>query len=328
MDKLFSIVSPCYNGAKYLPDYLDSVFSQSYHNIELILVDDASTDDTVEIAQSYHEKFNEKGYKLIIKKLKRNSGQAAAINKALPLVRGEIMMWMDADDILLPQAIEKKVGFLDEHPEFDYCLNQGYIVNEDDINKIAGVLKREKPTGDDNLFEDLIYERNVVFAPGTICVRSKILKGAIPSLHIYESREGQNWQLMLPLAYEYKYGYIEEPLFKYVIHGDSHSHTKMSYERAIQRLDNFDVLLKETINGISSMPIVEKNEWNDRITIKTLKNMFYTSCSYRQYDDYKKYKELLEKHDIRVTIKDSYFLYPLKLLKSKCKSAINRITRE
>ncbi len=328
MDKLFSIVSPCYNGTKYLPAYLDSILSQSYSNIELILVDDASTDNTFELANSYREKFESKGYKLIIEKLEKNSGQAAAINKGLSLIGGEIMMWMDSDDILLPQAIEKKVRFLENHPELDYCLNQGYVVNENDINKPVSVLKREKPTGIDNLFEDLIYEHNVVFAPGTICVRSEVLKQAIPSLHIYESREGQNWQLMLPLAYEYKYGYIEEPLFKYVVHGDSHSHTKMSYERAIQRLGNFDTLLKETISRISSMPVAEKEEWNDRITIKTLWKKFYTSCSYRQYGDYKKYKGLLEEHNIRVNVKDSYFLYPLKVIKSKCRNVLNRIIGE
>ena len=79
------------------------------------------------------------------------------------------------------------------------------------------ILKRTKPIGKDELFKDLLDESNVVFCPGTILVKTESLKKAIPDLDIYESREGQNWQLMLPLAYCCSVGYLDEVLFKYTI---------------------------------------------------------------------------------------------------------------
>jgi len=315
MAKLFSIISPCYNGSKYLPNYFDSILNQTYSNIEVILVDDASTDDTYDLACSYIPKFIKKGYILRIEKLEVNSGQAAAINKALPLFSGEIMMWMDSDDILMSDAIEKKVNFLETHPKLDFCLNQGFVVNESDLSRVISTLERKEPKEKDDLFEDLIYERNVVFCPGTICVRKESLKRVIPSLHIYESREGQNWQLMLPLAYECKYGYLLEPLFKYVVHSDSHSHSKRSFEREIQRQNNFDILMKETINNIVSMSDNDKNKWNAKITIRTIKKKMNLTVIYRKKTEYKILRKELKEHKESIRFVDTYNFYIIKRIK-------------
>ena len=113
VEKLVSIISPCYNGEKYLPYFLDSILNQTYNNIELLLVDDASTDNTLKVVNGYKEKFEARGYKLRIFSLEKNSGQAAAINRALTEYNGEYVEWMDSDDIFLPYAIEKKVDFLE-----------------------------------------------------------------------------------------------------------------------------------------------------------------------------------------------------------------------
>lgn len=269
MDKSVSIISPCYNGEKYVKCFLDSILSQTYKNIELLLVDDASTDNTLSIVNGYKQRFSEKGYELKIFSLEKNSGQAAAINRALKEFSGEYMMWMDSDDIFLPCAIEKKVEFLEKNPQYGFALNKGYVVNSSDTEKIIGILGRNKPEGEDNLFEDYIFERNVTFCPGIVMARSSAIKKAIPDLKIFESREGQNWQFYLPLSYHFKCGYIDEPLFKYVVRSDSHSHTEMSKKRQLERYDNIDILLKETVRKIPEMPKEEIKEWENKITEKT-----------------------------------------------------------
>ena len=114
MNELVSIISPCYNGAKYVKNFLDSVLTQTYPAIELIFIDDASTDETFNIVNSYVPLFTEKGYSLLYKRMLINCGQAAAINVGLQLFSGDYVAWMDSDDILYRDAIAKKVAFLCE----------------------------------------------------------------------------------------------------------------------------------------------------------------------------------------------------------------------
>lgn len=104
---LVSIITPCYNGEKFVSRFLDSVLDQSYTNIELIVINDGSTDQTEQILKSYEIKFKEKGIKFI-HLFQSNGGQSSAINKGLEIFSGEYLTWPDSDDILTPDAIEIK----------------------------------------------------------------------------------------------------------------------------------------------------------------------------------------------------------------------------
>lgn len=308
MQDLVSIISPCYNGERYLISYLDSVLSQTYPFIELIFVDDASTDHTQVIVESYIPLFQNRGYTLIYLRQEENKGQAAAINAGLKIVSGKYLTWMDSDDILYPEAIEKKVWFLKNNPELDFVLNWGEMVRENDLNRLLGIVKRNKPKGKDDLFKDLLDENNVVFNPGTILTRTASLKKAIPSLTIFESREGQNWQLMLPLAYSCKYGYINEVLFKYVIHEDSHSRKKRSYEEMNNRRDNFYVLLSHTIHSIVGMSAKEKYKWDLYAYRRQVYAKYINAIEHHKFCEYQKFKK--ELHDLHFSFRwiDGYFV--------------------
>ena len=124
-------------------------------------------------------------------------------------------MWPDSDDILFKNHIEKKVSFLENNPQYGFVQSAGNII-------IKG--KEYEP--------------------------QKILK-RIPSLEIYESREGQNWQLLLPLAWYNKCGYLETPLFYYVKRQESHSHMHRSYDDQIARIDELFYIRKNTLDKLS-----------------------------------------------------------------------------
>ena len=311
MEELVSIVSPCFNVEKYIGDYLQSVLSQSYSNIELILIDDASEDSTGDIIKSYVPEFKKKGYSLIYIKQEENRGQAAAINRGLNIFSGTYFTWMDSDDIYYKDAIKKKVEYLEENQDKDFVINWGEIVDYSDLNKRKGILKREKPTGKDEFFKDLLDEYNVVFAPGVILVKADAIKNCIKDLHIYESREGQNWQLMLPLAYSCKCGYLEEILFKYVVHNDSHSHLKRTYEREIERRNNFFTLQKETIKNIVAMDEADKEKWIHYSYDKQLKEKYLYALQYRKKQDYYLLKKELKERRVQLPRSISYPMYPL-----------------
>lgn len=106
---LVSVIIPTYNCAKTLPACLDSVFNQTYGPVEIIVIDDASTDESVEIVRDYD---------CTLIELPENRGPAAARNRGIMASTGGILFFLDADVALAPDAIKKCVGILREHPEY------------------------------------------------------------------------------------------------------------------------------------------------------------------------------------------------------------------
>lgn len=322
--ELVSIISPVYNGEKYIGNYLDSILEQTYSNIELILVDDGSTDNTKTIVETYKNRFNNKHYKLIYKRQSENKGQAAAINIGLKIFSGIYMMWMDSDDILYSDAIEKKVNFLKINSNIDFVLNKGEIVSCTDIQKRIGILERKYEEGNDNLFKDLLLENNVIYGPGTIMVRRDSMIKAIPDLHIYESREGQNWQLMLPLAYTCKHDYLDEVLFKYVVHDDSHSHVKRNYEQEIKRRDNFYILQVETINKIVGMSEEEKKYWREFVKNRKYYTQYLIANRFHNYTDSKQFKKAMN-NEVNIPLRNRFIIMDICNFLRKMRNIARRI---
>ena len=247
LDKpLVSIITPCYNGERYLDRYFASILHQTYPNLELIFINDGSTDWTEEIAQGYRLPLEARGIRYTYLS-QENAGQAAALNRGLKLFTGEYLTWPDADDEMTPDCIEKKVAYLQEHPELDMCICKVAQVREGTLNEVVALFERSVSQEDDNLFEDLLFLRNVFYTPGGYMVKASAVDEAIPGREIYPGRGGQNPQILLPIAYRKQYGYLDEVLFKYVIREESHSHSIDSSEKIIQQLFDFESILLETL---------------------------------------------------------------------------------
>lgn len=105
---LVSVIVPAFNAASYLQNALDSVLQQTYSNWELILVDDASQDNTLEIA--YHNQKRDSRIKVLA--MAENQGVGVARNLATDKAQGVLIAFLDADDLWLPQKLERQVGFM------------------------------------------------------------------------------------------------------------------------------------------------------------------------------------------------------------------------
>lgn len=245
---LVSIVTPCYNGEKYLDRFFQSVLSQTYPNIELIFINDGSTDNTEEKALSYNDQLESKNIHFIYQK-QNNAGQAAALNRGLKLFTGEYLTWMDSDDVIMPDFIEKRIEYLDQHPDSVYCYGQVNVVNEEEPDLIVATYNKRISDIHTSFFEDLLYVRNV-FYPG-YTVRTDALDGIIKGREIFSGRGGQNAQLLLPLAWEYgEPDYVEGSVYKYYLRADSHSHSQNTSEKVIRQLEQYKTILIETIKRI------------------------------------------------------------------------------
>jgi hypothetical protein len=104
-----SVIIPAYNAARTIDTALESVFTQTFRDLEVIVVDDGSSDDTAERVAAWGDR--------VIFRRQQNSGPAAARNHAISLARGELLAFLDADDVWLPTKIERQVAYFDRFPE-------------------------------------------------------------------------------------------------------------------------------------------------------------------------------------------------------------------
>ncbi|MBD2176620.1 glycosyltransferase family 2 protein [Pseudanabaena sp. FACHB-1998] len=116
MKPLVSTIIPAYNAAPYISETLDSALSQTWQNIEIIVVDDGSKDDTLAIAKKYESK----KVKVINQ---QNKGASAARNRALKEAQGDFIQYLDADDLLASDKIERQLKLLDFNPLSNYSVS-------------------------------------------------------------------------------------------------------------------------------------------------------------------------------------------------------------
>lgn len=245
---LVSIITPCYNGEKFVQRFLESVLYQSYPNIELIFVNDGSTDKTEEIVLSYKENFSNRNINLIYI-YQKNSGVSAALNRGLEIFSGKYLTWPDSDDILLKDNIKLKVEFLENNIAYNMVQGKIQVVSEGDLGTVLGIERRNHNNSD--LFMDLVMENDVIFVGGAYMITKEAFLKTHKDRRIFPSIAGQNWQMLLPIAYFYRCGYIDEIVYTYIIRKDSHSRRESNFEDLIQKNRNHREILLSVIREIN-----------------------------------------------------------------------------
>lgn len=135
---LVSIITPSYNTAKYVIETIESVVAQTYSNWEMIIVDDCSTDNSVEIINEYIQKNNENRIRLFVNQ--ENSGAALSRNLALRESKGRWIAFLDSDDVWVPEKLNlqlkfmKKNNYLFTYTEYEEIDEQGNLLHR----KISG----------------------------------------------------------------------------------------------------------------------------------------------------------------------------------------------
>ena len=137
-NKLVSVIMPVYNAEKYLEETLDSVLNQTYEDIEIIWVDDTSSDGSRDILGKYKEK--SKKIKTIY--LTENAGVANARNVAIQNAEGRFIAFLDSDDVWLPEKISRQINFmLDNQYEFTFT---SYRFIDADSNLMNTIVKAKR----------------------------------------------------------------------------------------------------------------------------------------------------------------------------------------
>lgn len=244
-----SIITPCYNREKNLFRFLDSVLMQSYKHLHLILIDDGSSDDTLSVIRSYKSRFEAAGM-MYEYHSKENGGVSSAINEGLKYVQGEFLCWPDSDDWYEPDAMRKRVDFLNEHKEYgivscdaDYCF-------ETSLGKSQGYVSGKTKNRFSSRQFDLMLKGKTLICPICHMVRTEAFFDTHSDGKIYDSRHGQNIQMLLPVYYSYRRGFIDEALCHYLISENSLSRSNDSFEKKLSYRDSIEQIMVETLISI------------------------------------------------------------------------------
>ena len=128
MEYRISVIMGIYNCAPTLAEALDSLIAQTYQNFKVIMCDDGSKDSTVDVAQSYVERYPQK---FILIRNERNMKLAASLNNCLQYADTEYVARMDGDDTCAPERFEILINFLDSHPEYSHVSTSMKLFDED-----------------------------------------------------------------------------------------------------------------------------------------------------------------------------------------------------
>ena len=192
---LVTVVTPSFNQAQYIRGTIESVLSQDYPHLEYIIMDGGSTDNTAAVVKEYSSRLTWIS--------ERDKGQSDAINKGFRRARGQIVSWLNSDDIILPGAVSRAVETLESDSTLGAVYGEGYQMDE------QGNLKCRFPwTEPFNLWK-LVHVLDYILQQ-TVYFRKSVL-GELG--HLDESLNwGMDWEILMRIGKRYGVAYVPEPL--------------------------------------------------------------------------------------------------------------------
>lgn len=208
---LVSVIVPSYNGAKFLPESLDSILAQSYPRIEIILLDDASTDDTPAIAARYAGRVTYVRQPL-------NRGIYNNVNDGIRRATGELVAVYHADDVYLPTIVEREVAYLQAHPHVAAVFTSDVFIDaagrEYGRLRLPPEIRGEQPLDHPTVLNALLTHKNRFL----VCPSAMVRASVYAAVGLYrEERFGiaSDLEMWMRIARQGPLAVLEDHLMKY-----------------------------------------------------------------------------------------------------------------
>jgi glycosyltransferase involved in cell wall biosynthesis len=206
-----SVIIPAYNSEAYLSEAIDSVLNQTVVPLDVIVVDDGSADDTPRILEPYRERI-----RVIVQE---NKGPSAARNRGIEAAAGDLIAFLDADDVWLPEKLEKQLACLEAHPR------AGLVHSA----VIRGAPGREETFGSDdperrivgNCYHRLFDRCGIMIS--SVVVRRECLVRVGGFDEEIRRPTTEDYDLWFRIARHHEIAYVEEPLVRYRLHDSNAS---------------------------------------------------------------------------------------------------------
>jgi glycosyltransferase involved in cell wall biosynthesis len=209
---IVTVIIPLYNREDYIKETLKSVFDQTYSNIEIVIVDDGSTDNSLQIVNKYKKKC-----KIIKHPNNENKGQSAAINLALSKTRSKYISILDSDDKFLKDKLKFQVDFLEKNKDFGVVYSNGEIIDSKGNTKYIIYSDKHIPPMSPNE----ILLSSYFNVPSNALVRRSIYDKV--GFFDESMRSSQDHDMAIRLSEVTKIGYLPQVLWQYRRHDDSQS---------------------------------------------------------------------------------------------------------
>jgi teichuronic acid biosynthesis glycosyltransferase TuaG len=213
-----SIIIPAYNASEYIQETISSVLNQSFQDFEVIVIDDGSTDGTVEIVEKFHDR---------IQLIRRSNGGAAkARNAGIEAARGEWLAFIDSDDIWLPEKLDRQLERASSEIHMIYTdrINIGAL---DGLPKIQSLIQ---PLYEGDIFVELLLKGNFI-TTSSVLLRTETCRGSGGFLEA-DSFTAEDWDLWLRISALHKVCVCKEPLVQYRLHAKGVSRDPLRMNRA------------------------------------------------------------------------------------------------
>ncbi len=205
-----SVVLPVFNCEKYIGAAIDSIVTQTFHDFELVIVNDGSTDNTESIVQEFSDP------RIVYRKNEKNLGLIYTLNKGIEAARGKYIARMDSDDVSLPDRLHQQSEFLEQHPDVGIVATT--IINIDEHDRQLGVWELDRKTLSHSIIRKTMLREN--------CISHPSVMGKAELFHRFPYRPKQknveDYDLWLRLlANNIQFAKIANPLLLYRVHPSS-----------------------------------------------------------------------------------------------------------
>jgi glycosyltransferase involved in cell wall biosynthesis len=239
-----SVCVPTYNGADFIASTLKSILNQTYANFELIVCDDHSSDDTLEIVNSFHDN------RLHVERNPERLGLVGNWNRCIDLASGEYIIIFHQDDIMYPDNIKLKVEFLDKdhavgfvHSDIDYITENGDVVA---VHWVSQPTDNRLIKGEEFFAKVAVEGRNPVACPAVV-----VRRACFDTIGYFDERLPftVDLEMWLRLAAHYPVGYIAAKLVAHRLHkGQEGSRFRNTGHDALDFLKALDITHASSIS--------------------------------------------------------------------------------
>jgi glycosyltransferase involved in cell wall biosynthesis len=239
-EPLVSVLMPTYNGERYVAEAIDSALAQTYDRLELVVVDDASSDGTAKIVEAYVRRHPDRVQ--FARKTSRR-GPCERRNDALDLAQGTLLAWLDQDDLWLPEKLERQVEVFEKNPDVGLVYT-GYEAFNSETGVVIDDWRDETIEAVGDVLVPLFYEGSFI-ASVTAAFRREALERRGVRLRDKDFSFGDDYYLWLTIALDWHVARVDDVLARYRRHTDNETQKVAQTNFHLKRLELLDEFVAE-----------------------------------------------------------------------------------